>query len=615
MRLGHLAVATLLCVSGPWATLAGAAVIAVETTVDGVNADGLCGLREAVIAANTDAAVDGCEAGSGSDTITIPAGTYVLNGGGSDDDEAATDDLDVTDGVELIGAGAGVTTLDGNDRTRVLDLDPELVGIDVVLRGLAVVRGRPAGLATMGGGIRSAAALAIFDCDIRDNVALSAAAPNWGGGGIMCIGESTTIERTTIRDNVANWGGGIHCAAGTLVVRDSTVSGNVTRPGGGGAGIWAGAVVIENSTISGNDARHETAPSHAGGLRIASGTIRGSTISDNLAMELSGMTVSGTLAIVNTTISNNAIAVGAGSVIANSTLRGSFLAVPDGPEPIDLVVRNSVLETCGAGLFPSFGTISGDAHNLGTTTTCGLSGTDLVGVDPMLGPLQMNGGETATHAPLPGSPLLNAGDAAAPGSGGMACEPDDQRGAGRPQGGRCDIGAVEVTPCALQPRADCSTAPARKSRLDIKDAASDEQDRLVWSWRGPGVVESDFGDPTSATDVAVCLYDGTRRLRPSLFAPAGGICGGKPCWRETATGFVFRNRTPSAGRPKTLTLRSGSKAKIGVLGRGGAALVPAPPRLAPIIVQIVGGDDGRCWDAVFSAPAINQPGILRATSD
>jgi CSLREA domain-containing protein len=49
--------------------LAQAAVINVDTTEDELNNDGDCSLREAVVAANTDSAVDTCTAGSGQDSI------------------------------------------------------------------------------------------------------------------------------------------------------------------------------------------------------------------------------------------------------------------------------------------------------------------------------------------------------------------------------------------------------------------------------------------------------------------------------------------------------------------------------------------------------------------
>jgi hypothetical protein len=74
--------------------------------------------------------------------------------------------------------------------------------------------------------------------------------------------------------------------------------------------------------------------------------------------------------------------------------------------------------------------------------TCGFDqNTDEAGVpDPMLGPLQNNGGPTQTHALLPGSDAINQIPEA-------ACElEEDQRGEPRPGGTMCDVGAFEVQP-------------------------------------------------------------------------------------------------------------------------------------------------------------------------
>ena len=70
----------------------------------------------------------------------------------------------------------------------------------------------------------------------------------------------------------------------------------------------------------------------------------------------------------------------------------------------------------------------------------------VVGLDPLLGPLAANGGIAATRIPLPGSPLLDAIPAAACQTGPAAGITTDERGLPRPALGGCDVGAVEVQP-------------------------------------------------------------------------------------------------------------------------------------------------------------------------
>jgi hypothetical protein len=62
--------------------------------------------------------------------------------------------------------------------------------------------------------------------------------------------------------------------------------------------------------------------------------------------------------------------------------------------------------------------------------------SDLIGVNPLLGPLGDNGGPTRTHALGAGSPAIDAA--------GDACPATDQRGVARPLGARCDIGSYEA---------------------------------------------------------------------------------------------------------------------------------------------------------------------------
>ena len=79
------------------------------------------------------------------------------------------------------------------------------------------------------------------------------------------------------------------------------------------------------------------------------------------------------------------------------------------------------------------------------TFTAGIGdkvGSVALPLDPLLGPLADNGGPTFTRALKGGSPAIDAGDPAVPGSGAAACLATDQRGAVRPADAACDIGLL-----------------------------------------------------------------------------------------------------------------------------------------------------------------------------
>ena len=89
--------------------------------------------------------------------------------------------------------------------------------------------------------------------------------------------------------------------------------------------------------------------------------------------------------------------------------------------------------------------VAGNLGSLGynligdTSGGSGFRPTDLLNVDPLLGPLQDNGGPTFTQALLPGSPAVDAGN-------NTNAPAFDQRGFTRIVNGAIDIGAYELQP-------------------------------------------------------------------------------------------------------------------------------------------------------------------------
>lgn len=81
------------------------------------------------------------------------------------------------------------------------------------------------------------------------------------------------------------------------------------------------------------------------------------------------------------------------------------------------------------------GSITDNGGNMDVGTSCGFGGSSQSNITFNLGPLQDNGGATTTL--LPGGAAIDAIDC-------TAAPTTDQRGIHRPQGSKCDVGAVEV---------------------------------------------------------------------------------------------------------------------------------------------------------------------------
>ncbi len=167
--------------------------------------------------------------------------------------------------------------------------------------------------------------------------------------------------------------------------------------------------------------------------------------------------------------------------------------------------------------------------------------------------------------------------------------------------------------CGHCPIATCRgpVAPASGS-LTIKDKPATNADRVLWKWKGAATTKAEYGNPLATTDYALCVYDGASTLVTSAQAPAGGTCAGRPCWKETSTGWKYRDKTVSGTTHTSLqiALKEGAagSAKIGVTGKGGTPPVPPLPLAQPARVQLVNGD-GTCWEATYGAPAALNDGV------
>jgi fibronectin-binding autotransporter adhesin len=357
---------------------------------------------------------------------------------------------------------AAATIINGDGAGPVFTIGPNA---KVQLDGLTITNGAggPVQEGTGGGGIlATGSSLQINSCVISDNQADF-------GAGIYANSTDLDVENSSIIDNVGQGdqarGGGIYFIspkARKLKIASSTIDGNSASFSGGGILLYGGVPIrsstqIIDSTISNNTTDNtKSGPGGGAGLDIffVELTLLNSTISGNNAAGVTdaGGAIRATLSDVkldNVTAANNSAGESAGGI--DNTLTG---CIGCGRIKQRFVISNSIIADnnapanpdCAFGLQPSM--ISYDYSLVGSLSDCELS----IGAarhsfegDPLLGPLQNNGGATDTQTLLPGSPALGAGNPKRPNEHGRdgRCLTTDQIGTPRPEG-NCDIGAYQV---------------------------------------------------------------------------------------------------------------------------------------------------------------------------
>jgi len=346
-------------------------------------------------------AIEEANALAGEDTILLGSGTYRLSLTGRNEDQAGSGDLDITDSVHIIGAGADKTFIDAAGLDRVFDiLGPDTV---VSLSGVSIINGNlpPDRSVNRGGGLRNQGQLVINHVVISGNT-LSGTSDN--GGGIYNNG-SCSIRDTTLHDNNGGLGGAIYNDVdGHLQVTATTLHHNAAR--GGGGIVNRGTILLTNTTFFANTS--------SGANSLPGGAIRNS----------------GSANLLHCTIAGNSADKGGGGIYNDNTL----------------ILTNTIVadNTAGNCFLPS-GLIS-QGGNLDSGTTCGffLRPDDLFNHDPLLASLRDNGGPTPTMALRPGSPAIDAGIL-------QAQVATDQRGLPRPKRKGFDIGAFELNNFSLAP--------------------------------------------------------------------------------------------------------------------------------------------------------------------
>lgn len=205
---------------------------------------GTCTLRAAIQEANKTAAKD---------TIKVPAGVFKLTRSGHDA-TAARGDLDITNALSIVGAGATKTIVDANGAvTHDRAFDTVTAAGAVSISGLAIRNGKASDVPESGGAIRVTGAGGVPVLTLAG--VLITASSGAGGGGVDVTGGTLKMTNTSIKTSAATneAGGAIRAKGATVDITGGVISGNSAKSGAG-ISQEGGTVSLVRVTVASNAA-------------------------------------------------------------------------------------------------------------------------------------------------------------------------------------------------------------------------------------------------------------------------------------------------------------------------------------------------------------------------
>ena len=467
MRVKAAVVVAILILITTISTSAHATAILVNSAVDPSDPP-RCTLHDAIVAANTGVAVNGCKAGSGNDSISFSSGSKITL-------KATLPTIERT--LQINGRpNQPKTVISGNNAVQIMQIDTTAV---VSLSNLTIQEGISDDTSgNSGGGVFNQGSLTINSCSFINNRATgfggallsvgslnisnssfannSVVANTLGVGGaiVNVSSQPVSITNCTFISNsssggLVTYGGAIaNSSLMPLTIRNSAFKGNsvssengaayggaFTNPGGG-------AVIVENTTFSSNSASTGTVFACGGAIgdvsfdiTIVGDTFVGNIVSGGLGSTVVGGAVcnagSGPVEILNSTFANNralgntASAVLGGGVLLDltdsvffSTLSNNNASNVGGPAATggnfgsfgsSPLVANSILAGGGAA-GNCEGSFTDGGYNISSDASCAFSTTgSRNNTNPQFSNngLASNGGPTQTIALKSFSPAVD----------------------------------------------------------------------------------------------------------------------------------------------------------------------------------------------------------------
>jgi CSLREA domain-containing protein len=499
LRVVRLLASMLLVLS---AVPSHATLYEIDTRSDGINSDGDCSIREALLAINTQAAVDSCRAGTGTDRIVLKVGvTYELTEGqalqiggdvtdvtNEDGDVVGTEDVNPSVRIELEdddeeGDGNAIIDALGLDRVFYVNGDANLT-----IRGISLRNGAT----TADGGLVYVEPDASFKA--RGKSTLSSGSAVNGGlvyveGGTLDIAEESRLEN----GQASGHGGAVYAEGDSILALDAVaVVGNDSGGDGGAfytAADFDGLFSIFDSYVGENSASGEGGALYVQSDRLSFDSANSSYISNTSAAGAGAIHLAAPTTDINTlfnnvTVANNTSDSSSGSVfigagdeqdrIINSVIAGDLGGMPgmsecapgsvlaDGDNDTVLLAFNILGSGCDAGdgsneiMANSITALANDQGNCGNAANTASPGCDPAPLEPFPGYLPDPSASPTAFS------LANNGV-----SPNNLCRSEDQRGVSRLED-RCDAGSVEFS-TAVGVRDEIEVVWGRNEVLDVVD--------------------------------------------------------------------------------------------------------------------------------------------------
>jgi hypothetical protein len=484
------------------------ATVTANTLTGGNGAHGNCALNGCGATGHGGASQGGAIYVSGmlsATDVTISANT-LHGGGGSRGDASAGGGLYVNGTATLSSSMIAANSLSAGDNGS------DAQGGGLYVNGTATLRNSTitANILSAGDGGGNALGGGMYSTGGALTISDSTLAINGATGGVGSAGYDYTVYGRTFCVGAGpggnSQGGGLYSTVGALTISGSTLANNQATGGPGGTGLRANTC----TAAAGNGGSAQGGGLYAGGRMLsfedstgagntAAGGAGGNSLYGNSRSGGGGAAQGGGLSVA----AGATARVSFGTIAANQSTGGTHgNGIPtgsDGPATAgglynqgmvrtsDTILAGNMVRGPGTNTSPD---LAGDLGSLGynlignTQGGSGYKPTDLLDIDPVLGPLQDNGGPTETMALLPGSPALNAGD---PSQLGTA----DQRGVVRTRG--VNIGAYQASASAF-----VLTAPDRVTSgvpFDVSVTAVDPFGQVAVGYLGTITFSSNDPDP------------------------------------------------------------------------------------------------------------------------